>query len=191
MPKSVRALRLPRCSSASSPIHEPAISRCTMRGAAATQRESSGHKRAGYSQTTAALPLAHALALRVEKRLARERRGPALAENLEFEPARDGCERGRDVAERDRFSHAMPVTTRSDPAHDLVVMPHRLVADRVGAVRIDDERDEPPRRVRCAIAQNRVTAGEVRFGDVDKAIQPCFPWRIQWPIFARPVAEAL
>src|SRR5438552_8281795 len=143
MPKSVRALRLPRCSSASSPIHEPAICRCTMRGAAATQRESSEHKRAGYSQTTAALPLAHALALRVEKRLARERRRPALAEDLEFEPARDGCERGRDVAERDRFSHAMPVAARCDPAHDLAVMPDRLVADRVGAVGIDHERNEP------------------------------------------------
>src|SRR6266567_1499114 len=165
MPKSVRALRLPRCSSASSPIHEPAICRCTMRGAVATQRESSEPERAGCSQTTAALPLAHALALRVEKRLARERRRPALAENLEFEPARDGCERGRYVAECDRFSHAMPVATRRDPAHDLAVMPHRLVADSVGAVGVDDERDEPPRRVRRAIAQNRVTAGEVRFGD--------------------------
>ena len=85
----------------------------------------------------------------------------------------------------------MAVAARRDPAHNLAVMPDRLVANRVGAVGIDHERDEPPRRVRCAIAQNRVTAGEVRFGDVDKAIQPCLARRVQRSIFARPVAEAL
>src|SRR6266567_3329094 len=133
----------------------------------------------------------HALAPRIDERLAHERRCAALAEDLQFEAAPGGRERCRDVAERDRFSDAMPIAARSDPAYDLSVVPYRLVADRVGVASIDDERDKPPRRARRAIAQHRVAASAGRFRDVDEAIQPGLPRRIQRAILARPVAEAL
>src|SRR5450755_4191017 len=132
---------------------------------------------------------AHPLPRRIVERLRNAFRGPALAEDLDFEVRLRGEQRGN-VGQRDRPIYAMAEPARGHPADDLVLVPYRLVAHGVGIAGIDDERDEATKRTVLAIGNGRRAANELRLAQVDKAIQSRLGGRVDRPILARPVAEA-
>src|SRR5207249_12078769 len=115
----------------------------------------------------------------------------ALAEYFDLEPRCGGDERRRDVAERERLADTMAVTARGDPADHLAVVPHGFVADRVRLVRRDDERHHSACGTLRSVAQYRFPADEIRLRDIDKPVEAGLRRRVDRPIFACPVAEAL
>ena len=115
----------------------------------------------------------------------------ALADDLDLE-VRIGCrQRCRNVAQRHRLPRRMGIAARRDPADHLAVVPHRLVADRVGAVGIDREGHQPAGGAPVAFLRCRVATDEVVLLEVDEAIEPGFVGAIDRPVFPGPGAEAL
>ena len=85
----------------------------------------------------------------------------------------------------------MAIAARRHPADHLAVMPDRLVADRVGVERIDDETLQAQLAAAFLLANRRVAADEIVLLEIDEAAKPRLKRRVDRPIFAEPGAEAL
>src|SRR5229473_906794 len=104
---------------------------------------------------------AHAQALGIEQRFVESNRLAALADDLDLEARVRRTQRRRDIAQRHRLPRRMGIAARRDPADHLAVVPHRLVADRVGPVGIDRERYQPALSTRSAFLCRRFAPDEV------------------------------
>ena len=85
----------------------------------------------------------------------------------------------------------MPVTTRSDPAHHLVLVVDRLVADRIGIPCLDRQRDELALPALLFLRNCSRAADEFALGEVDEAAESSLIGPVDRPVFARPAAEGL
>src|SRR5258708_12259543 len=85
----------------------------------------------------------------------------------------------------------MGVAARSHPADDLAIVPDRLVTDGVRALILDDERDQPQLRHALPVAECGLASDEIALAEGEEALQPGLERRIDRPILAGPIAEAL
>src|SRR6266478_2331967 len=133
---------------------------------------------------------AHAQAIGVIDRPEHNRRRPADAKDFDLDRARCLRQVRRDVGERQRFRDDVAVAARRDPPYRLAVVKHRLVADRVDAVVVDDEGDEAAPRPVLAFTQGRIAADEVALFQREETVETGFERTVDRPELAGPVGEA-
>src|SRR5271170_1701121 len=117
--------------------------------------------------------------------------GPPFADDFDLEARLRRRVLFLDIAHRERLANAVPVAARGDPADDAAVAPDRLVADRVGVVRLDREGRQPQLAAGLLLQSRRLTADEIVLAKLDETAEPRLVRTVDRPIFARPRAEAL
>src|ERR1051326_2696057 len=110
----------------------------------------------------------HPSAVGIEERDRRNGRGTAVADDLDLKPVPCGSKLGRNIAERHGLLHVVSVAARCDPAHDLTVMPDRLIADAVGVGVRHHEGDEAALRPGFLLFHGGVATGEVVLAQMDE-----------------------
>src|SRR5271155_5031075 len=94
---------------------------------------------------------------RVVRRRGEPQGGTAFADDLYFEAGLRVRVFLLDVAHRERLADAMAVAAGGDPADDAAVAPDRLVADRVGVVRLHREGRQPQLAAGLLLPSGRLT----------------------------------
>ena len=81
----------------------------------------------------------------------------------------------------------MSISSRSDPAFHLTVMPDGFVTDNICIFCIDNEGFQPQFSTRILFLNGCFLADEICIFIIgDKAIKPGFQWTIDGPVFSRP-----
>ena len=127
----------------------------------------------------------------IEHRRALGLRAPPLADDLDLETLGRSGQWRRNIAERERALHAVPVSARGHPADDAPLVPYRLIADGVGILRIDAEGDEPQRAAALFFLERGGAADEFALAEIDEASEPRLVRTIDGTVLAGPAAEAL
>src|SRR5215468_11411944 len=134
---------------------------------------------------------AHAQTLGIEQRLIDALGLAAPTDNLDLETrvGRRSCR--RHVTQRHRLPYGVGVAARRDPADDLALVPHGLIADGIGVVGLDREGDQPPLRTTIAFLGRRRAPDEVVLAHVDETVEARFIGTVDRPVLARPGPETL
>src|SRR5690242_7088217 len=130
----------------------------------------------------------HALSLGIEQGLALRPRFVALAYDLDLEAFVLIGDLLRHIAERHRLPDKMSKAARSDPADDIVFVPHRFIANDIDIPGLDGEGEEPELAARLLLLERSIAADEVVLLEGYETAEACFQRSIDRTIFARPGA---
>src|SRR5437868_5951309 len=133
-----------------------------------------------------AISASHALALRIEQRLALRPGLVALADDLDLEALVIALDLLRHIAERHRLCSIVGIAARGDPANHLALVPDRLVADDIDILGVDGESEEPEHTTRLLLLQRTIAADEIVLLERDETAEAGFERAIDRAVFARP-----
>ena len=96
-----------------------------------------------------------------------------------------------DIAKRNRLPDAVSVAARRDPPDHALVVPDRLVPDRIGILRIDGQRDELAFAATRLLGERRIATDEIGLVEMYEPAEACLVRAVDGPELTRPRAEAL